>query len=55
VYALVSHSGMTLSALLGRLAAEEIGGTASDLLASFRPDRPAGGAPAAATPFIGRQ
>lgn len=55
VYALVSHSGMTLSALLGRLAAEEIGGTASDLLAPFRPDRPAGGAPAAATPFIGRQ
>jgi glycine/D-amino acid oxidase-like deaminating enzyme len=55
VYALVSHSGMTLSALLGRLTAEEIGGTASDLLAPFRPDRPAGGATAAATPFIGRQ
>lgn len=68
IYALVAHSGMTLSALLGRLAAEEIGGEtggetggdsggeeASGLLESFRPDRPGGGEPAASTPFIGRQ
>lgn len=64
IYALVAHSGMTLSALLGRLAAEEIGGGDGDatgaaetaeLLASFRPDRPAAAVPAPATPFVGRQ
>lgn len=67
IYALVSHSGMTLSALLGRLVAEEVAGepggrgaqgdreTAGDLLGPFRPDRPGGADPAPATPFIGRQ
>lgn len=59
VYSLVSHSGMTLSALLGRLTAEEITGQITGeeagMLAPFRPDRPAGGEPAPATPFIGRQ
>ena len=61
LYALVTHSGMTLSALLGRLTAEEIGGDdaerseAAELLASFRPDRPAAAEPAPSTPFIGRQ
>jgi glycine/D-amino acid oxidase-like deaminating enzyme len=49
---------MTLSALLGRLVAEEISGgpgEAAELLASFRPDRPAAAEPAPSTPFIGRQ
>lgn len=55
IYALVAHSGMTLSALLGRLVAEEIGGAPSDLLASFRPGRPAATEPAPSTPFVGRQ
>jgi glycine/D-amino acid oxidase-like deaminating enzyme len=58
IYALVAHSGMTLSALLGRLVAEEISGgpgEAAELLASFRPDRPAAAEPAPSTPFIGRQ
>ena len=66
IYALVAHSGMTLSALLGRLVAEELGGgsgageageagEAAELLASFRPDRPAVVEPAPSTPFIGRQ
>jgi glycine/D-amino acid oxidase-like deaminating enzyme len=40
VYAVVTHSGITLGPLLGRLAAEEIlDGRASDLLTTFRPDR----------------
>jgi glycine/D-amino acid oxidase-like deaminating enzyme len=59
VYSLVTHSGMTLSALLGRLAAEEITGritgAEAGMLDPFRPDRPTGGEPAASTPFIGRQ
>jgi len=63
IYALVAHSGMTLSALLGRLVAEELdggsgageAGEAAELLASFRPDRPAASEPAPSTPFIGRQ
>lgn len=64
IYALVAHSGMTLSALLGRLVAEEVDGEtgdsgaaeeAAELLASFRPDRPAVAEPAPFTPFIGRQ
>ena len=68
IYSLVTHSGMTLAALLGRLAAVEItaeragtGGQdgeladASDLLASFRPDREQAATPAPSTPFVGRQ
>ncbi|GEC86661.1 NAD(P)/FAD-dependent oxidoreductase [Corynebacterium variabile] len=63
IYALVAHSGMTLSALLGRLVAEELdggsgageAGEAAELLASFRPDRPAASEPAPSTPFIGWQ
>uniref|UniRef100_UPI00240944D4 NAD(P)/FAD-dependent oxidoreductase n=1 Tax=Saccharomonospora azurea TaxID=40988 RepID=UPI00240944D4 len=40
VYALVSHSGITLGPLLGRLAAQEIlREEPSDLLADFRPQR----------------
>ena len=40
VYAVVTHSGITLGPLLGRLAADEIlDGRAADLLAAFRPDR----------------
>ncbi|MFS8201456.1 FAD-dependent oxidoreductase [Streptomyces sp. CWNU-52B] len=40
VYCLVSHSGITLAAVLGRLAATEITGDRSqDLLAAFRPTR----------------
>jgi glycine/D-amino acid oxidase-like deaminating enzyme len=40
VYAVVTHSGITLGPLLGRLAAEELlDGRPNDLLATFRPDR----------------
>jgi glycine/D-amino acid oxidase-like deaminating enzyme len=40
VYAVATHSGVTLAPLLGRLAAEEIlGGNSAELLAPFRPDR----------------
>jgi glycine/D-amino acid oxidase-like deaminating enzyme len=40
VYAVATHSGVTLGPLLGRLAADEIlGGSPSALLAAFRPDR----------------
>ena len=40
VYAVATHSGVTLGPLLGRLAAEEIlGGSSAALLAAFRPDR----------------
>jgi glycine/D-amino acid oxidase-like deaminating enzyme len=40
VYAVVTHSGITLGPLLGRLAAEEIiDGCPADLLAAFRPGR----------------
>jgi glycine/D-amino acid oxidase-like deaminating enzyme len=40
VYTAVMHSGMTLSALVGRLAAIEIAdGTPVQLLADFRPGR----------------
>lgn len=40
VYAVVTHSGVTLGPLLGRLVAEEIlNGRSSDLLAAFRPAR----------------
>ena len=40
VYAVVTHSGITLGPLLGRLVAEEIlDGRSADLLAAFRPSR----------------
>ncbi len=40
VYAVATHSGVTLGPLLGRLVAEElIDGRSSPLLATFRPDR----------------
>jgi len=40
VYLMVSHSGMTLAPLLGRLAAETmLSGTASPMLSAFTPDR----------------
>lgn len=40
VYLMVTHSGITLSPLLGRLAAEELlEGRASSLLTDYRPDR----------------
>ena len=40
VYAVVTHSGITLGPLLGRLVAEELlEGHSSGLLADFRPDR----------------
>jgi glycine/D-amino acid oxidase-like deaminating enzyme len=40
VYLMVSHSGMTLAPLLGRLVAEEmLSGTASPMLSAFAPDR----------------
>jgi glycine/D-amino acid oxidase-like deaminating enzyme len=40
VYAVATHSGITLGPLLGRLVAEElIDGRSSPLLAAFRPDR----------------
>lgn len=43
VYVAVTHSGITLSPLLGRLIAEEmVNDTASDLLSDFRPQRLSG-------------
>jgi glycine/D-amino acid oxidase-like deaminating enzyme len=43
IYAMATHSGITLGPLLGRLAAQELlGGEPSDLLADFRPERLAG-------------
>lgn len=39
LYLLVSHSGVTLAALLGRLAAEDILGSAPTALEPYRPDR----------------
>ncbi|KZB79163.1 NAD(P)/FAD-dependent oxidoreductase [Amycolatopsis regifaucium] len=43
IYCLVTHSGITLAPILGRLAAEEIvSGETRDLLDSFRPGRFAG-------------
>ncbi|GAA4284212.1 FAD-binding oxidoreductase [Brevibacterium daeguense] len=56
VYCMVTHSGMTLAALLGRLAAEELAGQASELLGDFRPARFKDGIPEFADcDFIGRQ
>ena len=39
VYAVVTHSGMTLGPLFGRLTAEELEGAESELLSDFRPSR----------------
>jgi glycine/D-amino acid oxidase-like deaminating enzyme len=39
LYAIVTHSGIGLAPLLGRLAAGEISGERSAALESFRPDR----------------
>jgi glycine/D-amino acid oxidase-like deaminating enzyme len=40
LYVIVTHSGITLGPLLGRLAAEElVGGEPNSMLSSFRPDR----------------
>ncbi|WP_369208307.1 NAD(P)/FAD-dependent oxidoreductase [Streptomyces sp. PU-14G] len=61
VYAIATHSGITLGPLLGRLAAEEIVmGRESPLLTEFRPDRFAGVdketfAPLAPARFAGQQ
>ena len=57
VYTIVTHSGMTLGPLFGRLAAEELEGQESELLADFRPSRFAGREvePAEFDYFIGRQ
>lgn len=57
VYAVVTHSGMTLGPLFGRLTVEELEGRESALLADFRPSRFAGGAVESADfdYFIGRQ
>jgi glycine/D-amino acid oxidase-like deaminating enzyme len=41
LYAIVTHSGVTLAAALGRFAAEELfTGTRDPLLSPFHPDRP---------------
>ena len=45
VFGLVMHSGMTLSALMARLIADEIEGNPSPLLEKFRPQRFADGIP----------
>lgn len=57
VYTVVTHSGMTLAALLGRLAAEELDGVeAGARLADFRPSRFADGVVVPREwDFIGRQ
>lgn len=57
VYAVVTHSGMTLGPLFGRLTAEELEGQESDLLTDFRPSRFAGGEVESAEfdYYIGRQ
>lgn len=56
VYSLVTHSGMTMGPLLGRLAASELSGHTEGLLQEFRPSRFAGGVNhSVPTGFIGRQ
>ena len=57
VYAVVTHSGMTLGPLFGRFTAEELEGAESELLADFRPSRFDGGEVESADfdYFIGRQ
>ena len=55
-YSLVTHSGMTMAPLLGRLVANEVRGEESPLLSAFRPSRFANGiARDSPTNFIGRQ
>lgn len=39
LYVLVTHSGITLGPLLGKLAAAEVNGQCEDILEPFRPDR----------------
>lgn len=56
VYCTVTHSGMTLAALFGRLVAEELAGGESQVLADFRPTRFKDGiAEYADYDFIGKQ
>lgn len=57
LYTIVTHSGMTLGPLFGRLAVEELEGKDSDLLEDFRPSRFADGRveEAGFDYFIGRQ
>src|SRR5699024_6772625 len=55
-YSLVTHSGMTMAPLLGRIVAEELQGGRSPLLESFRPSRFSDGVlKATSAGFIGRQ
>lgn len=55
-YSLVTHSGMTMAPLMGRLVADEVRGDESPLLSAFRPSRFANGVPQESpTNFIGRQ
>jgi glycine/D-amino acid oxidase-like deaminating enzyme len=39
LYLLVSHSGVTLAPVLGRLVAQELGGVPSPELEAYRPNR----------------
>lgn len=56
VYSLVTHSGMTLGPLLGRLVANELDGGQEELLSDFRPSRFSNGVvPDNSDNFIGRQ
>jgi glycine/D-amino acid oxidase-like deaminating enzyme len=57
IYAVVTHSGMTLGPLFGRLTAEELEGQESPLLSDFRPSRFSEGEVESADLdyFIGRQ
>lgn len=55
-YSLVTHSGMTMAPILGRLVAGEVRGDSSPLLSAFRPSRFTEGiAHDSPTNFIGRQ
>ncbi|WP_172169946.1 FAD-binding oxidoreductase [Brevibacterium sp. CT2-23B] len=55
-YSLVTHSGMTMAPLLGRLVADEVRGDSSHLLSTFRPSRFTKGiTQESPTNFIGRQ
>ncbi|GAA1555308.1 FAD-binding oxidoreductase [Brevibacterium picturae] len=56
IYSLVTHSGMTLAALLGRLVANELDGGKEELLEDFRPSRFRHGiVPESSDSFIGKQ
>ncbi|GAA1856013.1 NAD(P)/FAD-dependent oxidoreductase [Brevibacterium marinum] len=56
IYSLVTHSGMTLAPLLGRLVANELVGGKEELLEDFRPSRFRDGiVPEDTDNFIGRQ